>query len=193
MTKVICLTGGIGSGKTTVARMFEKHGIPVYISDERAKLIMMKSEVIQQVQAIFDEPVIQGELLDRKKIRELVFGNKELLERLNSIVHPAVANDFKIWVRSHSDKAYVLKESAILFETKSQSTCEKIILVTAPEEVRIRRVVERDGVSEEGVKKIINQQISDYEKGKLSDFIIKNIDIKEVEKEVLIIIRDFLS
>lgn len=193
MTKVICLTGGIGSGKTTVARMFEKHGIPVYISDERAKLIMMKSEVIQQVQAIFDEPVIQGELLDRKKIRELVFGNKELLERLNSIVHPAVANDFKVWVRSHSDKAYVLKESAILFETKSQSTCEKIILVTAPEEVRIRRVVERDGVSEEGVKKIINQQISDYEKGKLSDFIIKNIDIKEVEKEVLIIIRDFLS
>ncbi|SFI83536.1 dephospho-CoA kinase [Myroides guanonis] len=193
MTKVICLTGGIGSGKTTVARMFEKHGIPVYISDERAKLIMMQSEIIQQIQTIFEEPVIQEGILDRKKIRELVFDNKELLDRLNSIVHPAVANDFKDWVRSHSDKAYVLKESAILFETNSQSACEKIILVTAPEEVRIRRVVERDGVSKEGVKKIINQQISDYEKGKLSDFIIKNIDIKEVEKEVLMIIRDFLS
>ena len=193
MTKVICLTGGIGSGKTTVARIFEKHGIPIYIADERAKSLMMQPSIVQQVQTIFDQPVIQNGTLDRKKIRDLVFGNKILLDRLNAIVHPAVANDFNIWVNSHLDKAYVLKESAILFETNSQAACDKIILVTAPEEVRIDRVVQRDGVTKEGVKKIINQQIPDFEKGKLSDFIIKNIDIKEVEKEVLMIIRGFLS
>lgn len=193
MTQVICLTGGIGSGKTTVARMFEKQGIPLYIADDRAKEIMMRFDIIQQVQAIFNESVIVGDVLDRRKIRELVFGNDELLKKLNGIIHPAVAKDFEDWLLSHADKRYVLKESAILFETNTQTLCKKIILVTAPEDVRIDRVVKRDGVSKESVMKIIKQQISDLEKEKLSDFIIKNIDIQEVEKQVLQIIHDFLS
>lgn len=193
MTKVLCLTGGIGSGKTTVARMFEKHGVPVYISDDRAKAVMLRPEIIERVQSIFAEPVIQDSVLDRKKIRELVFGNTFLLNQLNAIVHPAVAVDFKDWLQENEGVPYVLKESAILFEMNTQAACEKIILVTAPEHVRINRVIARDGGTEEGVRKIINQQIPDFEKEKLSDFIIKNIDLKEVENQVLVIIRDFLS
>lgn len=193
MSKIVCLTGGIGSGKTTVAKLFQAQGIPVYISDQRAKEIMDSKEVVFQIAQLFDTSVVVDGVLDRVKIRSLVFQDKALLDRLNAVVHPAVAADFKSWVAQHADHRFLIKESAILFETKTHSSCDTIILVTAPEELRIQRVVQRDGVSRADVLKIINQQMPENEKGKLSDFIIKNIDIKEVEKEVLIIIRDFLS
>lgn len=185
MPKVICLTGGIGSGKTTVSKIFEKEGIPVYIADERAKAIMEKPEVITQVQAIFDESVIENGTLNRKKIRTLVFDNKELLDRLNGVVHPAVKKDFKAWLAMQKEASFVIKESAILFEVGLENQCDSIILVTAPLEDRIERVMMRDGVRREDVQKVVSNQLPDKEKEKYSDFIIKNTDKNQLKSQVI--------
>lgn len=185
MPKVICLTGGIGSGKTTVSKIFEKEGIPVYIADERAKAIMEKPEVITQVQAIFDESVIENGTLNRKKIRTLVFDNKELLDRLNGVVHPAVKKDFKAWLAMQKEASFVIKESAILFEMGLENQCDSIILVTAPLEDRIERVMMRDGARREDVQKVVSNQLPDKEKEKYSDFIIKNTDKNQLKSQVI--------
>ncbi len=193
MTKIIGLTGGIGSGKTTVAKLFEQQGIPIYIADERAKLIMDREDIVACVQTVFEENVVVDGKLDRKKIRDLVFKDAALLEELNSIVHPAVGLDFEEWVAENASAPFVLKESAILLESNLQGMCDKVILVTAPLEVRVARVMERDKVTKESVIKIIENQMSDLEKEAFSDFIIKNIEIKDTEIQVLEIIDQILT
>lgn len=193
MTKIIGLTGGIGSGKTTVAKLFEQQGIPIYIADERAKLIMDREDIVACVQTVFEENVVVDGKLDRKKIRDLVFKDAALLEELNSIVHPAVGLDFEEWVAENASAPFVLKESAILLESNLQGMCDKVILVTAPLEVRVARVMERDKVTKESVIKIIENQMSDLEKEAFSDFIIKNIEIKDTEIQVLEIINQILT
>ncbi|MCP1994547.1 dephospho-CoA kinase [Flavobacterium sp. HSC-61S13] len=194
MKRVICLTGGIGSGKTTVSNFFKEAGIPVYIADERAKTVMDKPDIISAVQQLFDENVIlDNKLLNRQKIRELVFVNSELLGKLNAVVHPAVALDFENWLKQQTDAVFVIKESAILFESHTEKNCDEIILVTAPVDIRIERVMNRDGVNRENVQNIMINQMDDREKQKNCQYIIENIDKNKTKLEVKKIINNILT
>lgn len=185
MPKIIGLTGGIGSGKSTISAFFSTLGVPVYSADEEARKIMDQPEIIRDVQNLFDENIIdQNGKLDRKKIASIVFNNSAKLEALNQIIHPAVKQDFLLWLKKHEDQNYVLKEVAIIFETKSEKDFDKIILVTAPEEERIRRVMLRDKVSSDKVLERMRNQLSDSEKAKKSDYIIDNTDLNIAKKKV---------
>jgi dephospho-CoA kinase len=185
MTKIIGLTGGIGSGKTTVAKYFASKGIPVYIADEAAKDIMNDKEVVQEVQTIFSEHVIQENgLLDRNAIRELVFNDKSKLDQLNKIIHPKVKNDFENWLKKNKKAKFIIKEVAILFETNGQKYCDATILVTAPIETRIMRVLERDSTSRENILQIIKNQLPEEEKIELATYIIENVNLNITYKKV---------
>ncbi|WHT38424.1 dephospho-CoA kinase [Myroides odoratus] len=191
MSLIVGLTGGIGSGKTTVAKLFQKHGVPIYIADERARLLMERPDVVEAVQQIFTTSVInENGLLDRAKIKQLVFDNKTLLEQLNQVVHPRVKKDFEDWLDEHKDSPFVIKESAILFESGLETSCDLVILVVAPEEIRIERVMARDGVSKDQVLKIIDNQMKDEEKVERSQYIIENNNKKTIESDIIAIIRD---
>ena len=180
MTKIIGLTGGIGSGKSTIANYIASKGIPVYIADEEAKKLMELSEVIASVQAIFEENVLdEFGKLDRKRIADLVFNSPTQLSQLNNIVHPLVKNHFMEWLKIHSNAPYVIKEVAILFETGGNTACDKVIVVTAPEEIRIERAMKRDNVSKETIVSRMNNQLPESDKITKSDFIIHNIDLNE--------------
>lgn len=185
MTKIIGLTGGIGSGKTTVAKYFASKGIPVYIADDAAKTIMDDKKVVQEVQAIFSENVtLKNGLLDRNAIRELVFSDKSKLEQLNKIIHPKVKVDFENWLKKYKKAPFVIKEVAILFETNGQKYCDATILVTAPIETRIKRVLERDTTSRENILQIINNQLPEEEKIKLATFVVTNENLNITYKTV---------
>jgi dephospho-CoA kinase len=180
MTKIIGLTGGIGSGKSTIANYIASKGIPVYIADEEAKKLMELPEVITSVKAIFEENVLnEFGKLDRKKIADLVFNSPTQLTQLNNIVHPLVKNHFIEWLKIHSNAPFVIKEVAILFETGGDKACDKVILVTAPEEIRIERAMKRDNVSKETIVSRMNNQLPESEKIIKSDFIIHNIDLNK--------------
>ena len=185
MTKIIGLTGGIGTGKTTVANYFASKGVPVYIADEAAKEIMNAKDVVQQVQALFAENVIlENGQLNRNYIRELVFTDKDKLVQLNSIIHPKVTLDFENWLKQNKNAYFVIKEVAILFETNGQNYCDATILVTAPLETRIQRVIKRDKTPKEIILNIINNQLPEEEKIKLATYVIEN---KNLEKTYEII------
>ncbi|MES2864566.1 MAG: dephospho-CoA kinase [Bacteroidota bacterium] len=185
MTKIIGLTGGIGSGKTTVAKYFASKGIPVYIADQAAKDIMNDKEVIQEVQSLFAKNVIQNDgLLDRNAIRELVFNDKSKLDQLNKIVHPKVKTDFENWLQKNKKAKFIIKEVAILFETNGQKYCDATILVTAPIETRIKRVLERDATSRDNILQIIKNQLPEEEKVKLATYVIENENLNITYKKV---------
>jgi len=168
------ITGGIGSGKTTVCRILEVLGIPVYYADVRAKQLYHEDkEVMQAVKQLFGDDIYRNGELERAEVAKRVFSNKELLQKLNGIVHPAVEKDFARWVESYSNKPFVVKEAAILFENGGYKKLDLNVLVTAPEELRIKRVVKRDGISEEQVKDRIKNQWPDEKKIPLADFVIK--------------------
>jgi len=188
MTKIVGLTGGIGSGKSTIAAYFKKRGVPVYIADDEAKKIMNDPEVVKKVQSVFEENIIENKQLNRKKIAELVFSSPEQLKKLNSIVHPEVKKHFLDWVKKHEKHPFVIKEAAILFESGTYKDCDKIILVTAPEALKIARVMRRDNVSREQVLERMKNQWSDEKKIPLSDYVIQNTDLelaKEKSEEIL--------
>ena len=181
---VIGLTGGIGSGKTTVAKEFEKLGVPVYIADKEAKALMNRSKVIKRkLKALFGEEAYRNDILNRPFLASKIFNDRALLEKMNAIVHPKVASHFKRWLKKQ-DSIYVLKEVAILFENGSYKNCDYIITVTANQEERISRVIKRDECTREKVLAIISNQISEEEKIKKSDFVIYNDDLQETIKSV---------
>ncbi len=185
MAKVIGLTGGIGSGKSTVAKMFENLGVPVYIADERAKLLMDTSaEIKQQLIALFGDSAYTVQGLDRAFIASKIFSNKELLTKMNAIVHPKVGEDFNDWL-TQQKTPYIIKEAAIIFENNQQAYYDYIITVTSPVNERIKRVVKRDKKSEEQIKAIVNNQLTDEEKIKLSDFVIVNKRLDDTRKKVV--------
>lgn len=180
MTKIIGLTGGIGTGKTTVANYFASKGVPVYIADEAAKEIMNAKDVVQQVQAFFAENVIlENGQLNRNYIRELVFTDKDKLAQLNSIIHPKVTLDFENWLKQNNNAPFIIKEAAILFETNGQNYCDATILVTAPLETRIQRVIKRDKTPKEIILNIINNQLPEDEKIKLATYVIDNYKLEK--------------
>lgn len=190
MTKIIGLTGGIGSGKSTIAEYIRSKGIPVYIADNQAKEVMNDPGVIKKVQEIFEENVIENEKLNRKKIAELVFSSPKLLKKLNEIVHPAVRENFDNWLKENKKSNFIVKEVAILFESGSYKDCDKIILVTAPQEVRIERVIKRDGVNREQVLERMQNQWSEEKKAEISDYIIENTDLPTSLKDVDLILKE---
>jgi dephospho-CoA kinase len=190
MTKIIGLTGGIGTGKTTVAKYFASKGVPVYIADEAAKEIMNTKEVVQQVQTLFSENVIlENGQLNRNYIRELVFTDKDKLTQLNSIIHPKVTLDFENWLKQHKEAPFIIKEVAILFEIKGQNYCDATILVTAPLETRMQRVLERDKTSKEIILKIIENQLPEEEKIRLATYVIVNENLEKTYQLIDILIK----
>ncbi len=169
------ITGGIGSGKTTVCKIFEVLGIPVYYADDRAKELMQTDvKLITSIKDIFGEEAYQDEKLNRAFIASKVFDDKPLLAKLNAVVHPAVAEDVMQWMLQHLDKPYVLKEAALLFESGSYKFFDKIITVIAPMEDRIARLITRDNATSEQITARMKNQMSDEEKVELSDYVIYN-------------------
>jgi dephospho-CoA kinase len=184
MTKIIGLTGGIGSGKTTIANYFESKGIPVYIADDEARKIMQSAEIIAAIKKIFGDAIFENEILSREKLAEIVFNNPEKLKQLNAIIHPAVREHFAGWILEHSTDPYVIYEAAILFESGRYEECDYIISVTAPIESRIQRVMQRDQTTREQVLKRINAQWTDEQRISKSDFVIENKTIETAKLKV---------
>ena len=181
---VVGLTGGIGSGKSTIAKAFAALGIAVFNSDEQAKaLIATDAQVKERIIAAFGEEAYHNGEYNRAYIAQIVFNNSEKLTILNGIVHPALAEYFKRWAKEQTSP-YVLKEAAILFESGSYKDCDYIITVTAPEEVRIARVMARDHCTEAQVRARMAQQWTDAQRIALSDAVIENINLEETEKRV---------
>ena len=180
---VVGLTGGIGSGKSTIAKAFAALGIAVFNSDEQAKaLIATDAQVKERIIATFGEEAYQNGEYNRAYIAQIVFNNPEKLAILNNIVHPALAEYFKRWAKEQTSP-YVLKEAAILFESGSYKDCDYIITVTAPEEVRIARVMARDHCTEAQVRARMAQQWTDDQRIALSNAVIENIDLEKAKKE----------
>jgi dephospho-CoA kinase len=182
--KKIGVTGGIGSGKSIVCRLFSLNGIPVYNADNAAKRIMsthqpLKDKLTLHFGNIYNE---KGELL-REVLAEKVFNNPEELQNINNIVHPFVIADYQKW-ESEQTAPYILRESAILFESGTNKGLDFIVTVTAPVELRIERIIQRDYRSREQIIAIINRQITDEEKSEKSDFVIINDDITPVMPQV---------
>ncbi len=184
MTKIIGLTGGIGSGKTTIANYFKSLGIPVYTADDEAKKVMKFPKIIASLKENFGEEIFKNDNLNTKKLAKIVFNNPEKLNSLNKIVHPAVKKHFDQWLLSHKDAPFIIKETAILFESGSYKYCDKIINVNSPMETRIKRVMERDKTTREDVLKRINNQWSEEQRSSKSDFVINNATFEKAKKQV---------
>jgi len=181
---VVGLTGGIGSGKSTIAKAFATLGIAVFNSDEQAKaLIANNAQVKERIIASFGEEAYQNGEYNRAYIAQIVFNNPEKLAILNSIVHPALAKHFKQWAKKQTSP-YVLKEAAILFESGSYKDCDYIITVTAPEQLRIARVIARDHCTEAQVRARMAQQWTDAQRIALSNAVIENIDLESAKEQV---------
>ncbi len=177
MTKIIGLTGGIGSGKTTIANHLKSIGIPVYNSDDQAKKILYLPETIDLLKSAFGNVVFTNELFDKDKLAKLVFNNPEQLKLLNQIIHPAVKVDFENWLKANKNSPLIIKEAAILFESGSYKDCDVIISISAPQEIRIQRVIERDHLTYKEVMSRINNQWTDDMRNKKSDYVIDNQDV----------------
>lgn len=183
--KVIGLTGGIGSGKTTIAKEFEKLNIPVFIADNVSKILLATdTDVIKAVTALLgDESYFIDEnsksLPNKKFIASKVFKDQNLLNSLNHILHPAVRSYFDNWIKKQN-APYIIYEAAILFESKGDKLCDQVILVTASKEERFRRVMSRDSVTREQVELRMNKQWSDFQRLELSDFVIINEDLQKI-------------
>ena len=179
------LTGGIGSGKSVVAKVFETLGIPVYYADDAAKKLMNTNEELKAgiIKNFGEESYINREL-NRKYIASIVFNDKEKLELLNSLTHPATIRDAEDWI-TNQKSSYIIKEAALLFESGANKNLDCVIGVYAPQPLRIKRVITRDGVSEEEIMKRINRQMDEEEKMKLCDFVIINNDEQLVIPQVM--------
>lgn len=187
MKKIIGITGGIGSGKTTVSKIIEKEGFSVYNSDQRAKDIVNFDKDLKQkiITLLGNDAYDEVGIYNRKWVGQRVFEDHELLKNLNAIIHPAVKSDFENWVRLQT-APWVFKETALLFELQLHKICLKNILVTADENIRIKRVMERDGRTYRETKEIIDKQMPESDKIKLADFVIyNNTDFNALKEETL--------
>lgn len=190
---IVGLTGGIGSGKTTVAKQFSELGIPVYIADDEAKSLMRRSKIIKRklIKLFGVNAYVEGEL-NKPFLANIIFNDKTYLQKMNAIVHPKVARHFEKWVLKQ-DAPYVIKEVAILFENGGHKLCDFVITVTAPKETRIQRLLKRDNTSKEKIEAIMKNQWTDAEKVKHSHFVIENIELENTKKQVLKIHKKLLK
>lgn len=181
----IGLTGGIGSGKSTVAKIFETLGIPVYYADAEAKRLMNSSETLKKViRQNFGEATYENDQLNRKYLAGIVFNNPEKLELLNALIHPVTINDAEQWMQQQS-APYSIKEAALLFESGATENLDFIVGVYAPQALRIKRVMKRDGLTADEIMKRINRQVNEEMKMKLCDFVITNNEQELLVPQVL--------
>ncbi len=181
----IGLTGGIGSGKSTVAKIFETLGIPVYYADTEAKRLMNSNEKIKvSIKQHFGEAAYKNDELDRKYLADIVFNNPEKLELLNALIHPVTINDAEEWMQKQA-APYSIKEAALLFESGAAENLDFIVGVYAPQALRIKRVMKRDNLSPDEILKRINRQVNEEMKMKLCDFVITNNEQELLIPQVL--------
>ena len=186
---IIGLTGGIGSGKSTILNYFREHGYPCFESDEVGKKLL-EVELKETVLKLFGEEVYNEKgILDRKALSKKVFSNSKLLEALNDIVHPAVNETFEKFKKKHQDFPVIVKEAAILIESGSYKSCDIIVLVKAPLDERIKRIVARDSVNESEVIARIDNQWEDKKKEKYADYVVENISLEETYEKVKNLIK----
>ena len=191
--KIVGLTGGIGSGKSTVLNEFKDLGIKTYSADNAAKTIINTDrELIDSIKKVFGNNIYKKNKLDAKQLSKIVFQDSDKLKVLNSIIHPAVLNDFDSFVKAN-DEIYIVKEVAIIFETKSENAYDKIILVRAPLEERIKRVLLRDDTSRDDVIKRINNQVDESSIISKCDYIIDNHNLADLKDKVIQIHADLIS
>lgn len=188
-TKIIGLTGGIGSGKSTIASYLISIGIPVYISDLEARKVMELPEISALIASEFGNEILENSIINRDKLAAIVFGAPEKLKQLNAIVHPAVKKHFDQWVIAHKNESIIVKETAILFESGAYKDCDYIISVSAPIETRIQRVMNRDKTTREKILQRINNQMSDEERNAKSDYVILNNNFELVKSNINDIIK----
>ena len=191
--KIVGLTGGIGSGKSTVLKQFKDLGINTYSADKAAKkLINSNEDLIESIKGLFGDNIYNNNILDTIKLSKIVFQDSHKLESLNSIVHPAVAKDFKSFIKTNNGN-YIVKEVAIIFETNTEDNYDKIILVRASTEDRIKRVVLRDNITKDDVIRRINNQIDDSTIIDKCDYVIDNNNLVELKEKVINIHKDLIS
>lgn len=191
----IGVTGGIGSGKSTVCTIFRNLGVPVFDSDQTSRDLVNENPTIKSTlrKTFGPDMFFQDGSLDRKRLARLVFNNPPELEKLNAIIHPVVFRKFEEFCEKNKKSKYLIKEAAILFETSTHKNLDKIINVYAPKELRIERVLKRENTSREQIEKIMRFQYSDEVKNKLSDYIIVNENIDELLPQVMEIHEFLLS
>jgi dephospho-CoA kinase len=191
--KIIGLTGGIGSGKSTVLELFKILGVKTYSADESAKkLVNTDPYLINLIKSSFGENIYDKGQLNSKKLSKIVFEDTEKLKLLNSIIHPVVAKDFKLFLNSNNED-YIVKEAAIIFETKSENNYDKIIFIQSPLEIRIERVINRDNISREEVMKRINNQLDENLIIDKCDYVIRNENKEDLKDKVLSIHLDLIA
>lgn len=188
-TKIIGLTGGIGSGKSTIASYLISIGIPVYISDLEARKVMELPEISALIASEFGNENFENGMINRDRLASVVFETPEKLKQLNAIVHPAVKKHFDQWVIAHKNESIIVKETAILFESGAYKDCDYIISVSAPLETRIQRVMNRDKTTREKILQRINNQMSDEERNAKSDYVILNNNFELVKSNINDIIK----
>jgi dephospho-CoA kinase len=187
------VTGGIGSGKTSVCKVFNVLGIPVFYSDDEARKVMdSEIDIIETVKRIAGKDVYSSGSLDRAELARLIFNNRKLLKMINEVVHPVVFERFKTWQKS-SSSPYVIMEAAILFESGAIKLVDRIVTILAPEEERIERIVRRNNLTREQVLDRIRNQMPDEEKTALSDWVIHNSEHDMIIPEILKIHEEMLS
>lgn len=191
----IGITGNIGSGKTTVSKIFEILDIPVFYADDAAKKVMVEDPILKDsLKAAFGTAAYFADgTLNRKHIALIVFNDEAQLSKLNALVHPAVFRAFDSWVAQIKQAPYVIKEAALLFESSSYKMCDQSVMVTAPLELRIKRVMQRDGLTRAEVESRNAKQFSEEKKIKLADHVIHNDDTKLVIPQVLELHNRFLA
>ena len=185
------LTGGIGSGKTTVSNFLLEYGIPVYNSDIQGKILMNTSlDLKNDIVNIFGERVYDNGILNTNLLSNIVFNDSTKIEQLNNLVHPKVAQDFNQWVGKNNNKPILVKEAAILIESGAYLNMDKIILVVSEKSTRINRVSKRDNSDLDSIEKRINHQLTDNEKIKYADYIIENnSSLEHLKLEVLKVVN----
>ncbi|WP_028297087.1 dephospho-CoA kinase [Olivibacter sitiensis] len=190
----IGVTGGIGSGKTTICRVFEVLGVPVFYADTEAKKVMVRDrKLVAALKQHFGSDIyLHDGQLDRKKLADIVFNDAEKLRLLNNLVHPETISAYQEWVKVQQ-APYVMKEAALLFESGSYKLSNFNVLVVSPEALRIGRVMARDGVTENEVRARMSKQWRDEEKMKLADFVIYNDESHAILPQVLQLHRHFLQ
>ena len=189
----VAITGGIGTGKTTISNMFLDKGVPVFNSDEIAKEIMNTNSLLKnEIVTAFGDKAYDKNKLNKEYLSDVIFNNETLLKKINSIVHPYVAEEFNSWIQEQNSK-YIIYESAIIFENQAEDFFDKIICVTASEEEVISRIMKRNDFSVDKIKSIINKQLPNDAKVQKSDYVIESMNISKLSDKVLEIHNDIMG
>lgn len=184
------ITGGIGSGKSTVSEIFSLCGVPVYIADIHSKKLVATSPVIRkELVGMFGKALFENNVLNKALLASHIFNDKAKLEAVNAIIHPVVEQDFQQWLARHSQYEIIAHEAAILFESGFNKLVDKVVMVYTPLEIRIERTMKRDNTSREKILERIQSQMPDEDKVKLSDYVIVNDGVQSLIEQVLNILK----